>query len=229
MMNIKNTNKLVKIAQSHYKTLCGIEGDRFIPEEELVRRKEICSKCPKNSINISKDKLSLVGQLRHKIHKPFCIACSCPLDEKLKTPTEECGMVYDNEKPLWPRMLVETIKGTPNMINCTPKTINITNNLSEYIVYVDYIEEDIDFSVMFDTKELDNITNINYRLTTLENEKPLIVVNSIEGDGVFIKIDLSLEYLKIESGMFKRRVLVTYDTYDGKSKSIPVVIMFRKR
>lgn len=226
---MKNTSKLIKIIESHIKTICGIDGDKYIPDNELIRRKEICSKCPKNSLNISESKLSIVGKLRHQVHKPFCTACSCPLEEKQKTPTEECGLVYLNEKPLWSRILVETTGKTPNMINMSPENINISNNISEYIVYVDYIEEDTKFSVLFDTKEGDGVVEATYTIKNLVHDTCKLSIDELDVQDIYIGITCSLKYNEIPSGEYKQRIIITYNSSSGDIKQIPLVVFFRKR
>lgn len=67
-------------------------------------RLEICSKCPFNSKNATNMSVKDKAKVAANLGKPTCLACGCEIAAKASVRSEQCGLVYKGEDPLWPSL-----------------------------------------------------------------------------------------------------------------------------
>lgn len=65
-------------------------------EEEIARRREICKKCPLNSVNAEKD-----GWYTSILPFEHCSVCKCSIELKTACLSCNCGLETINEEPKW--------------------------------------------------------------------------------------------------------------------------------
>ena len=112
-----------------------------IDKDLLKYREKICGGCEFNSENMTEESLGLFSKMRKKTlgeSNPFCTACGCQINEKIRQETEECGLVYKGLPPKWNRIKLETIGNSDlDIINKSVYYMNVdlTVDGENYVLY----------------------------------------------------------------------------------------------
>jgi len=64
-------------------------------------RLDICKDCPLNSRNKEKKTMKEKRMVAQNLGRPTCLACGCEIAAKASVRTEQCGIVYLGQDPLW--------------------------------------------------------------------------------------------------------------------------------
>jgi hypothetical protein len=72
-------------------------------QEEIVRRRLICSQCPLMSVNYKEDPSEYIKLYGKEYNdptreEPHCTVCLCPTDRKTSSLTSPCGLEEYNKK-----------------------------------------------------------------------------------------------------------------------------------
>lgn len=138
-----------------------------IDKDLLKYREKICGGCEFNSENMTEESLGLFSKMRKKTlgeSNPFCTACGCQINEKIRQETEECGLVYKGLPPKWNRIKLETIGNSDlDIINKSVYNMNVdlTDDGDNYVLNFGEITNDIhNYNFVITTKDNKELTYV---------------------------------------------------------------------
>lgn len=203
---MKEVGKLYKIYQ-------GFFVDE-LPEEESKARKEICAKCPFNSVNA--DKLSLMDSIRNNFTAPFCTLCKCQIKEKTESPLEECALYMIGEDKKWFKIKIETMeKETLNLIQVGDIKYDI-QLVNDYFV-VDFgkvsSSNPAEIELLFETKQGLKLNYESIHVTCGCTASKVEVINDTS-----IKVKLKVNIKEVGYGAGMKSVELKYNNSVQKIK-----------
>ena len=98
LKGINNSNLIIEGWINEAKANAGDLDEETLAE--ILRRREICSQCPFNSINAktSEEYKELFGEnYKTKRNELHCAICLCPIKSKTASMHSECGMASDEK------------------------------------------------------------------------------------------------------------------------------------
>lgn len=220
---IKKRNKVEIITDSWAKYIFNKDVSDYISDEELEFRRKSCNECAYNSVNSPKESLNILEQAYGKVMGDYCTICLCPIGKKILAPTEECAIGQRGRKPIWNRTaIITTSDKNINIVNRSPRKINVDANETEYIIYVDHLCGDLTFSISIESKDfIDSITN-------LRSNCPCIKVLSKNVEDRSIHSDIKMVYQYLPNGYFEKFLYVGFKTVNNSVKRIGIKIIGSK-
>lgn len=181
-----------------------------VNETWYQKRLAICDGCEQNSANaggvkgIKNNLIKIAGGLLG-VEEPQCNACGCFITKKASQKEEECGMASLGLKPLWPRLMVNTIGKDFNIYNNNPEKINIDAN--EHFYLITYIEPQNNNSNTSIQILVEGEMNINKIRVGCGCTTPTFLKIS---NGLY-QVNVSINMNKVALGDFQKDMYIDYD------------------
>lgn len=195
-----------------------------LPEDQpwYKDRLAICATCPKNTANISSDKLTFVDKAKIASglcdNGNHCTACGCCIERKAATKSEQCGLGEIGEQPKWPAIEVSgSIDKSLSLINISTDKGTISRGTTEFIYDLgDVSDAKIDFS--FQLHRGRGLDIKNYQATCGCTVGEMEVV-----DDKTANFHMAISTAGFRPGPVKKSFTVTYFERSQKTRDIKIV------
>lgn len=220
---MRRRNKLAVIGDSWIKAANNVESDDYISSEEVEFRREKCFGCSYCSMNVSKERLKFIESLYGKVMGDYCTICACPISKKVIAPEEECARGQKNLPPLWNRIAVVTADPKDiNIINKSPRKINIDIFDNAYTIFVGQLSGDMTFEYEIEsTQEITDVIQVTSKC-------PCVKVNSYTFSDRKINISITMVHKYLRDDLFSNWIYTKYKTLETKPKRVGIKIIGKR-